>query len=290
MRAMADVAPLAVLHFAASAYVDESVRDPAAYYRNNVGGTINLLDAMRRHGVDTIVFSSTCATYGVPHRLPIDECHPQQPISPYGHTKLVVERILAAYAEAYGLRWSALRYFNAAGADPAGDLGEEHDPETHLVPSALLAAMGRRPPLPVYGSDYPTPDGTAVRDYVHVSDLASAHVAALRHLLDGGPSTALNLGTGAGHSVREVIGAVERVTGLTVPVAARARRAGDPAALVADASRARSLLAWAPVHSGLDDIVASAWQWFQSNGAGLPDTAAVATSSLAVGSYAGEGS
>jgi UDP-glucose-4-epimerase GalE len=261
--ALATYRPTAVLHFAASAYVGESVSDPAKYYRNNVVHTLNLLEAMRAHGVGRLVFSSTCATYGEPQRLPIDETHPQHPINPYGHTKLFVEGMLAGFGAAHGFRSVALRYFNAAGADPGGEIGENHDPETHLIPLVILTALGHRPALEVYGTDYPTPDGTAVRDYVHVTDLASAHVLALRYLLDGGASTALNLGVGHGYSVREVIEAAERITGATVSVVERPRRAGDPPALIADAGRARATLGWRPEHSHLDEIVATAWTWLR---------------------------
>jgi UDP-arabinose 4-epimerase len=257
--------PVAIIHFAAHAYVGESVVQPAKYYRNNVANTINLLDAARAHGDLPVVFSSTCATYGLPERLPIDESHPQRPINPYGQTKLIVEGMLAAYASAYGVRSVALRYFNAAGADPDGELGEEHEEETHLVPLALFAALGRRPPLDVFGSDYPTDDGTAIRDFVHVSDLASAHVLALEYLLDGGESTAVNLGIGRGFSVRETIAAVERVTGLPVPIVDRPRRPGDPHALIADPSRAQALLGWTPHHSEMDVIVGSAYAWYRQN-------------------------
>ena len=263
--ALAEYRPVAVLHFAASAYVGESLHDPAGYYRNNVVNSINLLDAMRAHGVSCLVFSSTCATYGVPKRLPIDESHPQRPINPYGHSKLVVEGVIAAYAAAYGLRWVALRYFNAAGADPDGEIGERHDPETHLVPLALQAALGRRPALEVFGTDYPTADGTAVRDYVHVSDLASAHAAALAYLRGGHPSTALNLGVGRGYSVREVIAAVERITHAHVPVVERPRRPGDPPALIADPERAAEALGWTARWPRLDDIVGTAWNWLRTS-------------------------
>lgn len=251
----------AVIHFAAWAYVGESMRDPAGYFRNNVVHSLELLDAMRDAGVDVIVFSSSCATYGLPEVLPIPEDHPQRPVSPYGESKLVVERALQWYGQAYGLRWLALRYFNAAGADPEGELGEVHDPETHLIPRAILAALGQAGPLQVYGTDYPTPDGTAIRDYVHVADLAEAHVLGLRYLLDGGESTALNLGTGCGHSVREVVAAVERVGGRPVPLREAPRRPGDPPALVADARRARQVLGWQPRYSDLDAIVETAWRW-----------------------------
>lgn len=261
--ALAEHRPIAVMHFAASAYVGESVTDPARYYRNNVVNTLNLLDAMRDQGVSRLVFSSSCATYGVPEHLPINETHPQRPINPYGHSKLVVETMLANFDAAYGLRSVALRYFNAAGADPTGVIGENHDPETHLIPVAIQTALGQRPSLEVYGTDYPTPDGTAIRDYVHVTDLASAHVSALRYLVDGGSTTAFNLGVGHGHSVREVIDSVERVTGTRITVIERPRRQGDPPALVADATRAREALNWRPEHSDLDEIVDSAWAWLR---------------------------
>lgn len=251
----------AVIHFAARAYVGESMRDPRGYFRNNVVHSLELLDAMLDAGVDVIVFSSSCATYGLPEVLPITEDHPQRPLSPYGESKLVVERALHWYGHAYGLRWLALRYFNAAGADPEGELGEVHHPETHLIPRAILAVLGRVGPLEVYGTDYPTPDRTAIRDYVHVTDLADAHVLGLRYLLDGGGSMALNLGTGCGHSVREVVAAVERVGGGPVPLREAPRRPGDPPALVADARRAREVLGWQPRYSELDAIVETAWRW-----------------------------
>jgi UDP-glucose-4-epimerase GalE len=254
----------AVMHFAALAYVGESVREPALYYRNNVGGTLELLDAMRRAGVGRLVFSSTCATYGVPARMPITEDLPQQPINPYGATKLMIERVLRDYDAAYGLRSVALRYFNAAGADPEGEIGEDHDPETHLIPLAIAAALGQKRELQIFGDDYPTPDGTAVRDYVHVTDLASAHVKALDYLRRGGTSTALNLGTGTGHSVREVIAAVERASGRRLPARVAPRRPGDPPRLVAAPGRARQVLGWEPVLSDIDTIVSTAWRWHAS--------------------------
>ncbi len=250
-----------VIHFAASAYVGESVREPQTYFHNNVTNTLALLDAMLEVGLDQIVFSSTCATYGIPMVLPIDEDHPQRPVNPYGESKLFVERVLRAYAHAYRLRWVALRYFNAAGADPEGELGEDHDPETHLIPLAIDAALGRHPWIDVFGTDYPTPDGTAIRDYIHVADLADAHVHALRHLLRGGESTALNLGTGTGHSVREVIVTVERMSGRRVHVREEPRRTGDPPALVADARQARQVLGWRPRFTDLELIVRHAWNW-----------------------------
>lgn len=248
----------AVMHFAAFAYVGESVGDPELYYHNNIGGTLSLLSAMREAGVATIVFSSTCAVYGVPDRLPIREDCPKAPLNPYGETKLAIERALHWYSGAYGLRYAALRYFNAAGCDPDGEIGEDHDPETHLIPRVLRAALGTGEPVEIYGNDYPTPDGTAIRDYIHVTDLADAHVKALSDLAAGGDSMALNLGTGRGWSVREVIAAVERVSGLTVPRREAARRPGDPPELVADPAAARARLLWQPQHSDLDTIVGTA--------------------------------
>jgi UDP-arabinose 4-epimerase len=251
----------AVLHFAAYAYVGESVADPALYYRNNLGGSLSLLEAMREVGVDKIVFSSTCATYGVPERMPIAETAPQLPVNPYGETKLAIERALRWYGGAYGLRSVSLRYFNAAGADPEGEIGECHEPETHLVPLVLQAALGQRDRIDVFGTDYPTPDGTAIRDYIHVQDLADAHLRAIEHLFAGGPAAALNLGTGRGHSVREVIAAAEAVGGRPVPWRAAPRRPGDPPILVADPSRAAELLGWRPALSDLDTILATALAW-----------------------------
>ena len=253
----------AVMHFAALAYVGESVEQPALYYRNNVGGTLELLEAMRRAGVKLLVFSSTCSTYGVPERMPITEDLPQQPINPYGMSKLVVERVLRDYEPAYGLRSVALRYFNAAGCDPDGEVGEEHDPETHLIPRVLMAADGMLPHVDVFGTDYPTPDGTCLRDYIHVADLADGHVRALSYLQRGGASTAINLGTGRAFSVREVIAAAERVTGRRIPVHEGPRRAGDPPVLVADATRARLVLGFAPGFTEIEPIVATAWRWHE---------------------------
>lgn len=253
--------PDGAMHFAALAYVGESVTDPALYYRNNVGGTLTLLDALRESGIRTLVFSSTCATYGTPVRLPLTEDHAQRPINPYGSSKLMVERVLADYDAAYGLRSVALRYFNAAGADPDGECGERHEPETHAVPLAIMAAMGKGPPFRIFGTDYPTPDGSAVRDYVHVDDLADAHVAALTHLLGGGATEAFNLGTGTGTSVLELIASVERAGSRAVPVLRDARRPGDPPVLVADARRAKELLGWQPRYRAIDEIVRTAWSW-----------------------------
>jgi UDP-arabinose 4-epimerase len=254
----------AVMHFAGYAYVGESVADPALYYRNNLAGSLSLLEAMRETGIERIVFSSTCAIYGIPDSVPIKETARPLPINPYGETKLAIERALQWYGEAYGLRWVSLRYFNAAGADPEGEIGECHAPETHLVPLALAAALGRRPPLDLYGTDYPTPDGTAIRDYIHVADLAVAHLLALEHLLGGHDSTALNLGTGQGHSVREVIATVETVVGRRVPRREAARRPGDPARLVADPALAADRLGWRPLASDLEAIIGSALAWHAS--------------------------
>jgi UDP-arabinose 4-epimerase len=250
-----------VIHFAAFAYVGESVHQPRKYFQNNVANTLSLLDAMIDVGVPNIVFSSTCATYGVPDELPIGEDHPQRPVNPYGDSKLFVERMLHAYDRAYGLRWAALRYFSAAGADPAGELGEVHDPETHLIPLVIETALGRRRLVDIYGTDYATPDGTAVRDYIHVEDLADAHLRALNHLIAGGKSLALNLGTGRGYSVREVIGAVEAIGGGRVSVHEAPRRPGDPPALVADPRRAEAVLQWRPRYADLASIVRTAWDW-----------------------------
>ena len=260
-RAFAARRYAAVMHFAALAYVGESMREPGRYFANNVVCSLALIEAARAAGVPRFVFSSTCASYGLPDRLPIAEDTPQRPVNPYGESKLFVERALHWHGVAHGLASVSLRYFNAAGADPAGELGEAHDPETHLIPLAIRAALGSAGPLHVYGSDYPTADGTAVRDFIHVSDLADAHVRALAHLMEGGTSVALNLGTGRGHSVAEVGAAVERVGGRRVPLVHAPRRSGDPPELVADASRARALLGWVPSRSSLDEIVETAWRW-----------------------------
>ena len=256
--------PLAVLHFAAFAYVGESVTSPDKYYHNNVVGTITLLDVMRSHGCRNLVFSSTCATYGIPHSIPIQEDHEQRPINPYGWSKLMIEQIMRDYERAYGIRHASLRYFNAAGADPDGDIGEDHDPETHLVPLVIQAAFGQRPYVEIYGTDYPTADGTAIRDYTHVTDLAAVHVLALQHLLDGKESLFLNVGTGRGYSVREVIAAVESATRLQVPVRESPRRAGDPPVLVAEPARAVTTLGWRPQFSNINLTVGSAVRWHQS--------------------------
>lgn len=258
--------PDVVMHFAAFALVGESVGNPSKYYRNNVVATLTLLDAMRAAGVDKFVFSSTCATYGNPVRPVLDEEHPQLPINPYGWSKLMVERILQDYDRAYGLRHAALRYFNAAGASPDGLIGEDHDPETHLIPVCMQSLLGRRDGVTIFGVDYPTPDGTCIRDYVHVDDLADAHIRAVDYLNKGGPSVSLNVGTGRGCSVREVLDCVERVAGRKLKASVGPRREGDPAVLVAKADRVREVLGWSPAYTQLQPIVETAWNWFQKGG------------------------
>ena len=261
----------AVIHFAAYAYVGESMEQPQKYFTNNVVNTLNLLDIMHDTGIGYIVFSSTCATYGLPEHIPIDESHPQQPVNPYGESKLFIERALKWYGMAHGLRSVALRYFNAAGADTDREIGEDHEPETHLIPLVIQAALGQREKVSIFGTDYPTADGTAIRDYVHVTDLGDAHVRALEYLLGGGESIALNLGTGSGYSVRDVITSVENASGRKVPVMNAPRRAGDPPELVADATAAKRWLGWEPRHSSLDNITRTALEWHQSPG--FADTA-----------------
>lgn len=251
----------AVMHFASFIQVGESVHHPDKYYLNNFVNTLTLLDAMRAHGVNRLVFSSSAATFGSPQYSPIDEAHPQRPISPYGRTKLMVEQLLSDYEKAYGMRSVCLRYFNAAGADPEGDLGERHLPETHLIPLVLQAASGRRPHVWVFGRDYDTPDGTCVRDYVHIQDLCSAHWLALQSLMNSAGSRAYNLGNGNGFSVQEVIDAAEMVTGRKIPVQYGARRAGDPDRLVADSRMAREVLGWRPQYADLKTIIEHAWRW-----------------------------
>jgi UDP-glucose-4-epimerase GalE len=251
----------AVIHFAGSAYIGESMQNPRKYFRNNVTKSLQFLDAILDGGVQQIVFSSTCATYGIPKYLPIDENHPQLPVNPYGESKLFIEKTLKWYGQTHGIRSVLLRYFNAAGADPDGEVGESHKPETHLIPNTIRAALGFTPGITVFGTDFPTPDGTPVRDYVHVTDLADAHVRALSYLEAGGQTAAFNLGTGTGYSVRDVIRSVERIAGHGVCVVEEARRPGDPAALIASADEAKRVLGWNANFRSLDEIVATAWQW-----------------------------
>ena len=251
----------AVMHFASCIQVGESVVDPAKYYLNNVSNTLVLLGAMRKHGVQHFVFSSTAAVFGEPLYSPIDEQHPRAPINPYGRTKWVIEQALDDYGHAYGLRSVSMRYFNAAGAHPDGLLGERHEPETHLIPLVLQAAAGRRPHVTVFGCDYDTPDGTCIRDYIHVMDLAEAHWQALRYLTDGGATRAFNLGNGDGYSVQQVVDTARAITGRPIAVQSGPRRAGDPARLVANASLARDVLRWRPRHASLQAIVQDAWRW-----------------------------
>jgi UDP-glucose-4-epimerase GalE len=258
----------AAMHFAAFTYVGESVREPLRYYRNNVANTLSLLEALKEAGVGRLVFSSSCATYGTPVRVPMGEDTPQHPINPYGRTKLAVEWMLRDSAEAWGLGSCALRYFNACGAASDGTLGEDHDPETHLIPLVLQTALGQRPAISVFGTDYDTPDGTCIRDFVHVTDLAEAHLAALRRLEAGDASAAYNLGNGDGVSVRDVIQAVGRAVGRDVPYVIGARRPGDPARLVAASGRARRELGWTPRFDRLDDIVGTAWRWHDAHPGG----------------------
>jgi UDP-glucose-4-epimerase GalE len=255
----------AIIHFAAHAYVGESMREPRRYFQNNVSNTLILLDVALQTNVQAFVFSSSCAIYGVPQHLPISEAHPKQPVNPYGESKLFIERALDWYGAAYGFQSASLRYFNAAGADPEGELGELHDPETHIIPLVIEAAMGQRSGVEIYGLDYPTDDGSAIRDFVHVSDLADAHVAALGQLLKGRGSFAVNLGTGRGVSVLEVVGAVEKHAGVSININPAPRRPGDPAALVSDPSQAISLLDWGPRRSAIEDIVSTAWRWRQTS-------------------------
>jgi len=260
----------AVVHFAAFAYVGESVREPAKYYQNNFGNTLTLLEALRRRKVGRLVFSSTCASYGIPDRVPITEDTPQNPINPYGRSKLAVEWALADYAAAYGLGYAALRYFNASGARPDGSIGEDHDPETHLIPLVLQTALGQRPHVEVFGTDYPTPDGSCVRDYIHVDDLADAHLLALEKLTPG-QGLRLNLGIGKGYSVREVIRTAEEVTGKKIAVKEGPRRAGDPPALVAAAQKARDTLGWRPRYTDLRPVLETAWNWHRTHPHGYGD-------------------
>ena len=253
----------AVMHFSAYAYVGESVSDPAKYYRNNVVGTLTLLEAMLAAGVNKFVFSSTCATYGVPNKVPLTEDHPQNPINPYGATKLMVERILSDFDLAYNLKSVSFRYFNAAGADPNGLLGEDHNPETHLIPLVLLTALGKRDSISIFGTDYDTPDGTCIRDYIHVNDLASAHILGLEYLLKGGKSDFFNLGNGGGFSVKEVIEMARKITGQEIKALECDRRAGDPPILVGSSEKARNILGWVPEYPDLNNIISHSWQWHQ---------------------------
>jgi UDP-glucose 4-epimerase len=253
----------AVMHFAAYAYVGESVTEPAKYYRNNVMATLTLLEAMLAANVKYFVFSSTCATYGVPKTVPIPEEHPQAPINPYGMTKLMVEEILADFDRAYDLKSVCFRYFNAAGADPEGRLGEDHNPETHLIPLVLQTALGQRESISIFGTDYPTPDGTCIRDYIHVTDLATAHILGLEYLLKGGNSTAFNLGNGSGFSVKQVIEAAKQVTERPIKAVELDRRPGDPPALIGSSEKARATLGWQPQYADLHQIIRHAWNWHQ---------------------------
>lgn len=262
----------AVMHFASFIQVGESVLHPSKYYQNNFINTLNLLEAMRAHCVKRFIFSSTAATFGEPQYTPIDELHPQQPINPYGRSKLMVEQLLADYDKAYGMKSICLRYFNAAGADPEGQLGEQHDPETHLIPLVLQAASGRRPHVSVFGRDYYTPDGTCIRDYIHIQDLCSAHWLALQSLMNSGASQVYNLGNGNGFSVQEVIDTAERVTGRKIPVVDAPRREGDPARLVADSRLARLRLGWQPRYADLTTIIEHAWAWEARCARLLPDS------------------
>ena len=253
--------PIAVIHFAAFAYVGESVEEPGRYYKNNVSGTISLLETMRLFGCNKIIFSSTCATFGIPNSLPITELSQQDPINPYGKTKLMIEQMLKDYNDAYGMRHVILRYFNAAGADPDFEVGEDHTPETHLIPLVIDAALGKRDKIEVFGTDYDTPDGTAIRDYIHVTDLADAHMKSLNLLEEKGESNQFNLGTGNGISVQEIIDAIKGISNKQIPVKYGMRRGGDPPALVADALKAREVLDWHPVYSDLKTIIETAWGW-----------------------------
>ncbi|MBJ7898335.1 MAG: UDP-glucose 4-epimerase GalE [Cyanobacteria bacterium RI_101] len=253
----------AVMHFAAFIAVGESVQNPALYYRNNVAGTLSLLEAMLKAGIKKFVFSSTCAVYGPPQFIPMTEEHPINPLSPYAASKRMAEQILEDFDRAYGLKSVIFRYFNAAGADPEGQLGEDHDPETHLIPLALLTALGKRPDLSVFGSDYDTPDGTAVRDYIHISDLATAHILGLEYLQRGGESAVFNLGNGNGFSVREVIATAEKVVGKPIPVKESPRRPGDAPVLVGSSAKAREILGWTPQYADLETIIQQAWRWHQ---------------------------
>jgi UDP-arabinose 4-epimerase len=265
-RAIAKTRPDVVAHFAALSFVGESVEKPELYYRNNVTGTLNLIEAMRAGGVERLLFSSTCATYGMPVRTPIDESHPQSPINPYGWSKLFVEQMLKDFAAANPFRYVALRYFNAAGADADGEIGERHEPETHAIPLAIRGALSSDYTFTIFGNDFDTRDGTCVRDYIHVADLADAHRLAIEYLMRDEPSNIFNLGTGVGTTVAEIVAAVEKVAGKSFPRRVGPRRAGDPPALVAAAEKARDILGWEPKHSSIDNIIATAWRWHAQGG------------------------
>jgi len=262
-RIFQDYSIEAVIHFAAFTYVGESVEDPQKYYLNNLRNTLNLLEVMLEFEVESMVFSSTCATYGYPVEIPISENHPQNPINPYGRGKLMIEHVLKDYSQAYGLKYASLRYFNAAGADPEGELGEDHQPETHLIPLILDAALGIKEDIKIFGTDYPTPDGTCIRDYIHVTDLAYAHLKALQYLKNGGKSDVFNLGNGNGFSVQEVIETARIITKRNIKSVEADRRAGDPPVLVGSSKKAQEILGWHPKYAELDEIVRTAWQWHE---------------------------
>ena len=258
--------PCAVMHFAALAYVGESVTHPMLYYRNNVLGSYTLLECMLDHGIDKFIFSSTCAVYGVPAEVPITETHHKSPINPYGNTKAIIENMLEDLSTINKLEYVSLRYFNAAGADPDGEVGEDHEPETHLIPLVLQTAAGKRSHVNIFGEDYATPDGTCIRDYIHVTDLADAHIKALAYLLDGGQSNFFNLGTETGYSVKQIIERAQKITGKDIDIRSAARRPGDPPVLVADSSKIKQELRWSPAHSDLDTTLTNAWTWQQRAG------------------------
>jgi len=263
--------PKAVMHFAACCYVNESVKEPCKYYRNNVAATITLLEAMVNNNISNFIFSSSCATYGEPVEIPITEDHPQHPINPYGRTKLMIEQILADMSAANNLQYISLRYFNAAGADPEGELGEDHNPEPHLIPLILNTALGQQKTISIFGDDYPTKDGTCIRDYIHVNDIAQAHLFALEKLLNGKSSGVYNLGNGGGHSVKEVIDVARKVTGRPIPIEIFDRRAGDPGILISTSDKAYKELKWQPKYTNLHDIIGTAWHWLQTHPDGFKD-------------------
>lgn len=258
----------AVMHFAAFAYVGESIIDPGKYYSNNVAATISLFEMMRKHNVLNLIFSSTCATYGEPSEIPITEKHPQFPINPYGRSKIFIEQILNDYQNAYGLNYISLRYFNAAGADPDGELGEDHNPETHLIPLVLQTALGQREAINIFGNDYPTKDGTCIRDYIHVTDLAQAHLLAMEDLFNSGNGGIYNLGNGEGYSVKQVIETARKVTGKEIQSKIGSRRQGDPSRLIGSGDKARNILGWRPQHTELESIIETAWRWHKEHPTG----------------------